>query len=111
MTLAQIEGLAQGISEHMNAQGSGYCEVPSNSRKDVTHRVYFNEKLYSVSCTCEAGMMRKDCGHRVAVDRHFDSRRDILGQDVVQYVEDELRHSCCTCGRETKQVICGVCLA
>ena len=110
MTIEQITAIAQGIIEHMSETGAGYCDVPSNSKPGVTYRVYFNAKLYSTSCDCKAGSFNQDCGHRVAVDRHFDSRRSILTEDVAPHIEEELRNSCCTCGRPTKQIICGICL-
>jgi hypothetical protein len=136
MTIDQITAIAQGIVEHMSDTGAGYCDVPSNSKPGVTHRVYFNTKLYSVSCTCEAGTFGQDCGHRVAVDRHFDSRRaakgilvhvgkpvytdesddpfinanlrrSILGEDMPVHVEDDLRYEGCDfCGRNHKSWNC-----
>jgi hypothetical protein len=96
MTIDQITAIQQSIIEH-----NGYCEVSSASAAGKTYRVYVNSKFYSVSCNCRAGQHNQDCGHRVAVDRHFDSRRN---QPVAT------SNSCILCGRETKQVVCGRCL-
>ena len=108
MTFEQITAIAAGIIEHMSDTGAGYCEVPSASRPGLSHRVYFNTKLYSVSCDCEAGLMRRDCGHRVAVDRHFDLKRSILTVDLVPHVEDSIRsyEGCDFCGRNHKSWNC-----
>ena len=83
MTLNQVAAIAEGIIEHMiSPKGwGGYCEVPSATKMGKKYRVYFNAKLYSTSCNCEAGQHSQDCGHRLAVDRHFDSRREALQRD------------------------------
>ncbi len=95
MTAAQIAVLITSIVEHFSDTGAGYCDVPSVSRPGLMHRVYFNDNLYSQSCTCEAGSFGGDCGHRLAVDRHFDEKRKALraitGEDLQAHVEDELR--------------------
>ena len=75
MTYEQIQSL-KIVSEHLSASGCGYCEVSSLSEPGTTHRVYVSNKLYSVKCDCKGAQRGYDCGHRVAVDRHLDSRRE-----------------------------------
>jgi hypothetical protein len=82
MTYQQITSLTAEIVEHLSASGCGYCEVPSTSRKNKTHRVYVSNRLYSVRCTCEAGSHNQDCGHRVAVDLHLAERREQRAKDA-----------------------------
>ena len=84
MTLNQVAAISEGIIEHMiSPKGwGGYCEVPSATRPGKKYRVYFNSKLYSTSCNCDAGQHSQDCGHRLAVDRYFDSRREALQYDA-----------------------------
>ena len=110
MTIDQITGIQASIIEHISTQGwGGYCEVASASEQGKKYRVYFNSKLYSTSCNCKAGQCSQDCGHRVAVDRHFDSRRAILGEDMPVHVEDDLRseyEGCDFCGRNHKSWNC-----
>ena len=75
MTYEQIQSL-EIIEEHLSSSGCGYCTVSSLSEPGNTHRVYVNDKLYSVKCDCKGANAGYDCGHRVAVDRYLDSRRD-----------------------------------
>ncbi len=81
MTLAEIETLAI-VSERLSSSGCGYCEVASLSEPGTTHRVYVSNKLYSVKCDCKGAQRGYDCGHRVATDRHLDSRRSKRARDA-----------------------------
>ena len=81
MTFNQITALETEIIEHLSSAGCGYCEVPSTTRANKTHRVYVSNRLYSVRCTCEAGERNQDCGHRVAVDLHLAARREQRARD------------------------------
>jgi len=90
MTLDQIQTLA--ITEHLSAAGCGYCEVSSLSEPGLLHRVYVSNKLYSVKCDCKGAQRGYDCGHRLAVDRHLDSRREQRARDEARsaYLNYEL---------------------
>src|SRR5260370_42611744 len=81
MTLAEIETLAI-VSERLSSSGCGYCEVASLSEPGTTHRVYVSNKLYSVKCDCKGAQRGYDCGHRLATDRHLDSRRGPPAKDA-----------------------------
>ena len=82
MTYEQVQTLE--ITEHMISEHGwgGYCEVTSATQPGRKYRVYFNGRLYSTSCNCKAGQHSMDCGHRLAVDRHFDSRREQRAKDA-----------------------------
>jgi len=80
MTLDQIQTLE--VTEHLSSSGCGYCTVASLSEPGLLHRVYVNNKLYAVSCDCRGAKgSRFDCGHKVATDRHLDSRREQRARD------------------------------
>ncbi len=81
MTLEQIETLAI-VSEHLSSSGCGFVEISSLSEQGTTHRVYVSNKLYSVKCDCKGAQRGYDCGHRVATDRHLDSRREQRAKDA-----------------------------
>jgi hypothetical protein len=81
--------------------------------KGEKYSQYFRDGVI-VGCGCAEALAvtipkynHKPCHHV----RDTQATQAITGEDVVAHAEDELRGSCCTCGRETKQVICWKCLS
>jgi hypothetical protein len=84
-------------------------EIASRSRPEMSHTLFLDEKGKAVGCTCEYRQYHPwtTCHHQNEWNTQLEA---ITTVDLVPHVEDELRNSCCLCGRETKQVICYRCL-
>ncbi len=78
-------------------------EVPSRSRAEVKHTLWIYEGV-AKGCTCEARQYNQSvpCWHMVHHNEQV--------SDVTPHIEDDLRNSCCLCGRPTKGIVCWKCL-
>ena len=74
-------------------------EIESQSRQKVQHKLYLDEQGKAVGCSCESRVFHPwtPCKHMVEWNQ-----QKALAAAII--------NSCITCGRNTKQVICGRCL-
>jgi hypothetical protein len=84
-------------------------EIQSRSRANLTHTLFLDEKGKAVGCTCEYRQYHTwtPCPHMTEWNTQLES---ITTTEIVPHVEDELRNSCCVCGRETRNIICYRCI-
>jgi len=83
----------------------------TNSKGETYSQYYRDGKLCGCGCAEALAVTIekynfKPCKHV----RDAQATEAITGDDLTVHVQDELRNSCCLCGRETKGVICWRCL-
>ena len=83
----------------------------TNSKGETYPQYFMGSQMVGCGCAQAKAVTIEKYGYAPCKHVREANTLPITTTDLVAHIEDDLRGSCCLCGRETKAIICWICLS